>query len=117
MAGFFNPFRSAPSCDRRPRRSPRYAIESLEARLSPSGFGLTAVEVSTVSTDLSTTSTTDATEISTSDSMDTSTSLTDSSTLITVSDSGTIDGGDVPDGPGEPPYTPPGSDGGPSGPA
>lgn len=119
MAGFFNPFRSAPSRDRRPRRCPRYAIESLETRLSPSDFGLATMEVSTMPADMSSTSasTPDATEISVSNSMD-MISNSDSMALISNSGSLAIDSEPPPpDGDGTPPYTPPNTGGGPSGPA
>lgn len=98
MSGFFNPFRAPGSRDRRPRRSPRYAPESLEPRLSPSSLGLTT------SVDTLTTTTT--------------TTLSSTSTTTTTTTT-TTDGTEPPppDGDGTPPYTPPGSGGGPAGPA
>ncbi|HEU5115275.1 MAG TPA: hypothetical protein VFT74_01220 [Isosphaeraceae bacterium] len=125
MAGFFNPFRAPVSRTRQTRRCPRYALESLEARLSPSDLGLTTVDVSTIST---TTTMSDmdmilAAQDPSALTQDFSTSSSDpeadmelmSQELASNADS--PDDTELPDGDGTPPYTPSDSDGGPAGPA
>lgn len=117
MGGFFNPFRAPGSRNSRPRRCPRYAIESLEPRLSPSGFGLSAIDVGSLSTGLSASAAWGTLDLDFSDSGDGGLVL-GSNGMGLNSDSLSFDTEPPPpDGDGTPPYTPPNTGGGPSGPA